>query len=93
VRFDVRDFFAMSGPPAGSVIVTNPPYGERMELADAQDFYQRVGDKLKQECQGSTAWILSANRRAMKHIGLRTSARIPLFNGGLESRLYRIDLF
>lgn len=93
VTIERGDFFAERAGGPGGILLTNPPYGERMELEDATAFYRSLGDHLKQNYKGSTAWILSANRGAMKHIGLRTSAKIPLFNGGLESRLYRIDLF
>lgn len=93
ITIDRRDFFTDPPGDTGGMLLTNPPYGERMELEDAAAFYSRLGDHLKQSYKGSTAWILSANRTAMKRIGLRTSAKIPLFNGGLESRLYRIALF
>ena len=93
ITIDHRDFFTEPMRDAGGILLTNPPYGERMELEDATAFYGRLGDHLKHHYRGSTAWILSANRAAMKHIGLRTSAKLPLFNGGLESRLYRIALF
>ncbi len=93
ITIDHRDFFTDPMGDAGGILLTNPPYGERMELEDAAAFYGRLGDHLKHHYRGSTAWILSANRAAMKHIGLRTSAKLPLFNGGLESRLYRITLF
>ena len=93
VTIDHRDFFTDPKGDAGGILLTNPPYGERMELEDAAAFYGRLGDQLKRNYKGSTAWILSANRAAMKHIGLRTSAKLPLFNGGMESRLYKIALF
>ncbi len=96
IELDVADFF--SGPPdppgnAPGIIVTNPPYGERMEVGDAGRLYKQLGDTLKQHYGGWTAWILSANSQAMKQLGLRVSARLPVFNGGLESRLYRVDLY
>lgn len=93
ITFDRRDFFSEPNTPTGAMILTNPPYGERMDLQDAAAFYHQVGDHLKQHYKGSTAWVLSANRPAMKQLGLRTSAKLPLFNGGLESRFYRIALF
>lgn len=93
ITIDHRDFFTDPQGDTVGTLLTNPPYGERMELEDAAGFYGRLGDHLKRNYKGSTAWILSANRTAMKRIGLRTSAKLPLFNGGLESRLYRIALF
>ena len=93
ISFELADFFNLDQIGQNDVVVTNPPYGERMGLQDAPDFSRRLGDHLKQRCAGAVAWILSANLQAMKRIGLRTSAKLPLFNGGLESRLYRIDLY
>jgi len=93
ITFDRQDFFTAPAGVTEGVVLTNPPYGERMELEDAGAFYSRLGDHLKHHYKGSVAWILSANRTAMKRIGLRTSAKLPLFNGGLESRLYKIALF
>ena len=87
-----RDSPAVTGQPAG-IIVTNPPYGERLDVGDAATFYHRLGDRLKERFGGWTAWILSANAAAMKQLGLRISSRIPVFNGGLEARLYRVDLY
>lgn len=93
VSVDRSDFFdARPSAPPG-ILLTNPPYGERLGLDDAADFYRTVGNTLKARYHGWTAWILSANMAAMKHIGLRTSAKLPLWNGGLESRLYKIEIY
>lgn len=81
-------------PPAivgasGGMLVTNPPYGERLGEADAlAAFYPRLGDALKQRFAGWHCWFLSADERLPKLIGLRPERKIPLFNGALECRLY-----
>jgi putative N6-adenine-specific DNA methylase len=97
VSLRVEDFFTQPGSDAQSrrpgVIITNPPYGERIDVGDAGEFYRQLGDTLKRRFAGWTAWILCANAAAMKQLGLRVSARLPVFNGGLESRLYRVDLY
>ena len=85
-QMDVLD----GGPPAASgVMVMNPPYGERQaseeELAA---FYPRLGDALKQRYSGWTAYILTADLRLAKLIGLKASRRTPLYNGALECRLF-----
>jgi putative N6-adenine-specific DNA methylase len=92
VEFEHGDFFESDGT-AGVTIITNPPYGERLELEDAPAFFSSLGDRLKAAHTNCTAWILSANRDGMKSLGLRPSRRIPLYNGGLDSRLYRVDLY
>ena len=78
----------------GATILCNPPYGMRLGRVDAMpDFMRRFGDFLKQRCTGSTAWIYFGNRELLKSLGLRSSARRPLANGGLDGRLVKIDLY
>ena len=81
-------------PPADSgIIVTNPPYGVRMEEQDElAKFYPLLGDALKKKYSGWTAYILSADMRLPKLIRLTASKRTPLFNGALECRLFEYRL-
>ena len=78
------------GPPAASgVVVMNPPYGERLgDDAELAAFYPKLGDALKQRYAGWTAYILTADLRLAKLIGLKASRRTPLYNGALECRLF-----
>ena len=75
------------------MLIFNPPYGERMEKDDIESFYQSIGDQLKGEFTGWQAWLLSSNKDALKHIGLRTSQKLTLFNGPLECKFQRYDLY
>ena len=78
----------------GAVIVCNPPYGVRLDKkANLGDFYTRLGDFLKQRCQGSTAFIYCGERQYLKHIGLRPTWKKPLVNGGLDGRLAKYELY
>lgn len=81
-------------PPAESgIIVTNPPYGVRMdEQEELAQFYPQLGDALKKKYSGWTAYILSADMRLPKLIRLTASKRTPLFNGALECRLFEYKL-
>lgn len=74
-------------------IIINPPYGERLDPDDINDFYREIGDTLKNEFQGWDAWIITSNKEALKHIGLRTSKRIKLYNGPLETRFVHYELY
>ena len=77
-----------------SVIVCNPPYGIRMgHKTDLNDFYKRLGDFLKQRCQGSTAFIYCGERQYLKRIGLKPSWKKSLVNGGLDGRLAKYELY
>lgn len=93
IKFARKDFFQTRHSPQDGILVSNPPYNERLELDDAIGFYKKIGDALKQHWKGNQAYLLSGNLEAAKHIGLRTSRKIPLFNGAIECRLLKFDLF
>lgn len=75
------------------ILIFNPPYGERLQEKDLNAMYQEIGDHLKAKYVGYDAWILSSNKEAMKHIGLRTSQKIALFNGPLECKFQQFNVF
>ena len=74
-------------------IVINPPYGERLEIKDIDGLYKEIGDELKNKYSGSDAWILSGNFQALKNIGLRTSKKITLYNGALECKFQKYEMY
>lgn len=79
----------LAPPQGGGVLVANPPYGARLGDKDALDaLYPKIGDALKKRFAGWDCYIFSADKDLPRLIGLRTSRRIPLFNGPLECRLY-----
>lgn len=82
-------------PPQGSkgIVIMNPPYGERLPIEEIGPFYKQLGDKLKQDFEGYTAWIISSNIDALKKVGLAASQRLTLFNGPLECRYYKFELY
>ena len=87
------DFLERRAPAPSGILVANPPYGERLGEADElAAFYPRLGDALKRNFAGWTAWLLSADTRLPKLIGLKPARKTPLFNGNLECRLYGIPL-
>ena len=73
-------------------MVFNPPYGERLDI-DMENFYKNIGDTLKQNYPGTTAWFITSNLEALKHVGLRPSRKIKLFNAKLESKLVKYDIY
>ena len=75
------------------ILMFNPPYGERMKLKDVEAFYRAIGDTLKRHWSGYDAWILSANRDALKNIGLRPSKKYTLFNGALECKFQKFSMY
>ena len=75
------------------VLIMNPPYGERLKEEDLDRFYAEIGDTLKSNFTGFDAWILSASKTAMKKVGLRTSKKLTLFNGALECKFHKYELY
>jgi putative N6-adenine-specific DNA methylase len=93
VSLKQANVFEMPPPAPTGIIVTNPPYGVRMEdRDDLAAFYPKLGDALKKRYSGWTAYILSSDMQLAKAIGLAASKRTPLFNGALECRLFEYKL-
>lgn len=80
------------GYPDGMVI-TNPPYGERIGREDTTALYRRIGDSLKNNFNGFDAWILSSNMEAFKHLRLKPSKKVILFNGPLECKFQKYEMY
>jgi putative N6-adenine-specific DNA methylase len=89
VQLKQENALEVSAPAETGVLVTNPPYGERMgEQQELAAFYPKFGDALKQKFAGWNCYILSADMNLPKLIKLQVSKRTPLFNGALECRLF-----
>ncbi len=93
IRLANKPFAELSRPPSPGTLLMNPPYGTRLPLEDQARFYAGLGDVLKKRYAGFQAWIFSANRDALKSVGLKSSARYTLKNGPLESYLYGYNLY
>ncbi len=87
---DIKDFEVPAG--RGTVII-NPPYGERMVKDNIEELYKLMGDTFKQKFQGYDCWILSSNIDALKNVGLRPSRKITLFNGQLECKFMKYEMY
>ena len=104
---NAREAGCASLPPAGpcrelpslprpaSLVVTNPPWGLRLDgdaEVDAAASWRDLGDMLKQNCAGASAFALSGSRDLTKHLRLRASARMPITIGDVDCRLLRYDI-
>ncbi|MCW5516500.1 THUMP domain-containing class I SAM-dependent RNA methyltransferase [Muriicola sp. Z0-33] len=93
ISIEQKDFFKSEKfTEAPLHLVSNPPYGERLTI-DMESFYSSIGDTLKQSYPGTNAWFITANLEALKFVGLRTSRKIKLFNGRLESKLVCYQIY
>ena len=86
--------FAKVNPESGKgILMFNPPYGLRLEEDDLIELYKHIGDVLKTRFQGYEAWIITGNMAVAKFIGLRPSRKIILYNGPLESRFIKFEMY
>jgi putative N6-adenine-specific DNA methylase len=93
VTIKYEDFFkTQRGGENKLHMVFNPPYGERLDL-DMESFYKQIGDTLKQNYPNTNAWFITSNLDALKHVGLRPSRKIHLFNAKLEARLVKYEIY
>jgi putative N6-adenine-specific DNA methylase len=93
IRVSNKRFEEQRPPEGGGIIIMNPPYGERLAVEEINAFYKSIGDKLKKDFKGYQAWILSSDKDAMKKIGLQASKKFMLFNGALECKFHRYDMY
>ena len=87
------DFFESKKENTGPLhMLFNPPYGERLNI-ELERFYREIGDTLKNNYPNTNAWFITANLEALKFVGLRPSRKIKLFNGSLEARLVKYEMY
>ena len=94
IEIHTRDFFESEKESDRRMhLLFNPPYDERLSIDDVSKFYGQIGTTLKHHYPGCDAWMITSNMEALKHVGLRPSRKIKLFNGKLESKLVRYELY
>jgi putative N6-adenine-specific DNA methylase len=93
IELELQSFQDFKQPEQKSLIITNPPYGERISTDDILDLYKMIGERLKHAFTGNEAWILSYHRECFDQIGLKATERIPLFNGALECEFHQYQIF
>ncbi|MBN2615628.1 MAG: RNA methyltransferase [Bacteroidales bacterium] len=86
--------FEKMNPESGKgILLFNPPYGERLKENDIISLYKHIGDVLKTKFKGYEAWIITSNLEAAKFIGLKPTKKITVYNGPLESRFLKFEIY
>lgn len=93
ISFEVKDFRDQEAPEGKGVLVSNPPYGERLKLDTLEDLYQDLGNFFKRKMQGYDCWVLSSNFDALKKIELKPSKKIQVYNGSLSCDFRKFEIF
>ena len=76
------------------LIVTNPPYGERLgEVEMLKPLYTELGDTFKKKFKGWEGYIFTGSPPLSKAIGLKAARRFVLYNGPIECRLLKYELY
>ena len=93
IELDTHPIQKITEAPKNGLLVTNPPYGERLNPNDLLTLYENIGERLKHAFQGYDAWIISYREDCFDKIGLRHSARYELMNGALECEFRKYEIF
>ena len=93
ITIEQKNFFDTQKETTGPLhMLFNPPYGERLDI-ELERFYREIGDTMKQHYPGTNAWFITGNLEALKFVGLKPSRKIKLFNGSLEARLVKYEMY
>ena len=93
VILKLQPFQQFEQPKEKSILITNPPYGERISTKDLLGLYQMIGERLKHAFCVNDAWILSYREECFDQIGLKPNRKIALFNGPLECEFRKYQIF
>ena len=75
------------------LIVTNPPYGERLgDEASLIHLYRHLGTRLKEDFCGWHASVFTGNPDLGKQMGIRSIKQYQMFNGAIPSKLLNFDI-
>ena len=93
ISVELADFKDFKQPKDKAIMVTNPPYGERISTPDLLGTYRMIGETLKHQFKDNDAWVLSYREECFDQIGLKPSIKIPLYNGSLECEFRKYQIF
>ncbi len=93
ITVECQDFKDFVQPKQKSILIVNPPYGERISTPNLLATYKMIGERLKHQFIGNDAWVLSYREECFRQIGLKPSIKIPVYNGSLECEFRRYQLF
>ena len=93
IELERRDINDIETVPAGGTLISNPPYGERLNVEDIESLYHDLGYKFKHTFKGYNVWLICYDNELSYKIGLKPSIRYKLNNGGLDCELLQYVIF
>jgi len=88
-----RSIFDFDPPEQPGIVITNPPYGERLRKEQLDVFYRQLGDCFEQRYTGYDIWLMSGNFDALKNFGLRPSFSLPMLNGAIDCKYQQFQMY
>ena len=76
-----------------TLLVLNPPYGERLKNANIRDFYGKIGNILNKKYSECGIAIIVPNKECEKALSLKHNRKISFTTGGLKVSVLFRDLF
>ena len=93
ITIEQQDFKDFTQPKEKAIMITNPPYGERISTPNLLNTYKMIGERFKRAFAGNEAWVLSYREECFEQIGLKPSIKIPVYNGSLECEFRKYVMF
>lgn len=93
IKTTTESFFDIKTDRKNGFVILNPPYGERIEKQEIAAFYKQIGNKFKKDFAGFTCWVITSSADGFKSIGLRPTRKITLFNGSLECKFLKFEMY
>ena len=91
IRFDVGDARTVEPPCDPGWIVTNPPYGDRMDQIE-ENLWRDWASNLKKHYAGWRLHAISSDMALPQQLRLKPQRRVPIHNGALDCRLFGFEL-
>ena len=93
IELERRDINDIEQVPPGGTLISNPPYGERLNVEDIEQFYSDLGFVFKHTFKGYNVWLICYDKEQYFKIGLKPSVKYALNNGGLDCELLQFVIF
>jgi putative N6-adenine-specific DNA methylase len=93
IQVSVQEFLELVPTESRGTLILNPPYGDRMNKEDIDELYRNMGDAFKQNWKGFACFMITGNLTALKKVGLKSTSKKELFNGSIDCRLARFDVY
>ncbi|MEN8116892.1 MAG: class I SAM-dependent RNA methyltransferase [Bacteroidota bacterium] len=93
IEFKKSDFKDLKQDLNNATIIMNPPYGERLKEENLNSLYEMIGERLKHQYPGNSAWVLTSSMESLKFVGLKPTVKMDLYNGALKCKYNKYELF